>query len=55
MIQHIVVAIKEQYITAMKIRETGNFTGDTRQMFTFLVDTNSATLKNKSQICINTQ
>ena len=39
LIQQIVTAVDEQYIIAMKNRETGQFTGDVRQIFTYLQNT----------------
>jgi uncharacterized phage-associated protein len=39
LIQQIVTAVDEQYITAVKNRETGQFTGDIRQIFTYLLNT----------------
>jgi uncharacterized phage-associated protein len=39
LIQQIVTAVDEQYINAMKNRETGQFTGNVRQIFTYLQNT----------------
>jgi hypothetical protein len=39
LIQQIVTAVDEQYIIAMKNRDTGQFTGDIRQIFTYLQNT----------------
>jgi hypothetical protein len=39
LIQQIVTAVEEQYIIAMKNRDTGQFTGDIRQIFTYLQNT----------------
>ena len=39
LIQQIVTAVDEQYIIAVKNRDTGQFTGDIRHIFTYLLNT----------------